>query len=291
MTLGYSSPLYALPCDLPALVSGLFGWKLPLDRAQSAQLASVKAALYAGFRRAAAATLAHRAALVAADADDGRELLRHAGAHGFLTAVTLDADDGGADLAPANALGVIDELPTGFVEVRLVLDRDGLGARHERTLSRLRRLMQPLRARDRRLLVELRTPSRDPVQTLRAMQRLQELEIEPDVWRLEPLGHDAARLAVAIARRDGRDRVGCTVLVDGDEDDVRRDLEAAARTPGFVGFSVEPALLEGDVAAWRAGLIGWDGLVARVAARYRGWIDAFEPAAREASRASVHLLA
>ncbi len=292
MPLGYSSPLYALSCAQRApLVGGLCGWQEPLDAAQTTQLASVKAALYSGFRRAAAATLAHRAALVVVDPDQGAELFRHAAAHGFITGITIDGD-GDIDPSPARALHIVDELPACFATTRLVVDAGGLGRRHERALARLRRLMPSLRARDRRLLVELRTPSRDPLRTLRAMLRLQELGIEPDVWMLDALPPDAARLCVAIARRDGRDRVGCMVLVEStDDEEAGRGLEAAARTPGFIGFGVEPALFAADVAAWRAGGFGWDGLVARVAERYRRFIDAFEPVARAAAHEPLHLQA
>jgi myo-inositol catabolism protein IolC len=277
MTLGYGSPLFALPCDQRApLVAGVFGWREPLSDAARAQVASVKAALYAGFRRAAAATQAHRAALVAVDPDWGVDLFRHAAAHGLLTAVTLDPPDGdAADVEPAAALRALDELPAPFAKVRVVADHGG--ARHTQIVARLGRLMAPLRARGRRLVVELRAG--DAHETLHAMRRLQDDGIDPDVWILDPLDPESAQLATTIARRDGRERVGCLVQLGADDARAPREVAAAACVAGFIGFGVEPALLRADVESWRDGAATWDDLVALVAGRYHAFIDAFTPRA------------
>jgi hypothetical protein len=294
MTLGYAAPLFALPCDQRGpLVAGAFGWRGPLPPAARVQVAAVKAALYAGFRRAAAATRAHRAALVAVDPDWGVDLFRHADAHGILTAVTLDPPDGDAgDVEPWAALAAIDEVPAPFAKVRVVVDEGG--TRYARIVARLGRLMVPLRARDRRLVIELRTG--EALVTLRVMQRLQDDGIDPDVWILDPMQPDMARHATVIAHRGGRDHVGCLVQLGGDDPRAPRDVAAAACMAGFIGFGVEPTLLRADVDKWRAGRVTWDGLVALIAERYRAFIDAFAPQcamhadACAAQRESTHIL-
>jgi Uncharacterized protein conserved in bacteria (DUF2090) len=269
MSLGYSAPLYALPCDQgPALVGGVFGWQAPLDAVQQAQLASVKSAMYAAFRRAISATLARRAALIVVDPDEGTEIFRHAAGHGFLTAMPLSGD-GELD---------VDAVPATFAKLSVRAD----------DCDRLRQRLPP-RARQRQLLVELLGVPRHPEATLRAIKRLQDTGVEPDVWLLEPLSADSARLAAALARRDGRDGVGCMVLVRGDGASALGDLQNAAAVPGFIGFSVDPAVFRADVEAWRAGLSTWDALVTQVAERYRAWIEAFEHAAREAGSRAASL--
>ncbi|MGZ3441413.1 MAG: 2-deoxy-5-keto-D-gluconate 6-phosphate aldolase domain-containing protein, partial [Polyangia bacterium] len=228
------------------------------------------------------ATQTHRAALVAVDPDWGVDLFRHAEAHGLLTAVTLDPPDGdAADVEPWAALGALDEIPAPFAKVRVIVD--GGGTRYAQIVARLGRLMAPLRARGRRLVVELRAG--DALVTLRVMQRLQDDGIDPDVWILDPLQPEMARRATAIARRDGRDRVGCLVQLGGDDPRAPRDVAAAACRAGFIGFGVEPALLRADVEAWRAGLVTWDGLVALIASRYRAFIDAFTSTAEAGAAA------
>ena len=273
MSLGYAAPLYALSCDQRApLIETLLGVGGPLDRASRTQLMAVKAALYAGFRRAGAVTGTHRAGLVVVDPEWGLDIYRHASAHGSLTAVTLDPIDGdAAELEPAAAVRALDEVPAPFAKVRFGV---ALGPRFERALAQLSRLMPAVRARARRLAVELRGDWRF---ALHAMQRLQDAGVEADVWILDPLEGEALALAAAIARRDGRDGVCCLVQLGGDDMSARRDAQAAARAPGFIGFGVDPALMHGDVQAWRAGWVTWDGLVAHVAARYCALIDLFAP--------------
>jgi myo-inositol catabolism protein IolC len=286
MTVGYSSPLYTLSCDQRApLVSGLFGWHEPLDAGARAQVAAVKSALYAGFRRAAAANQAHHAALIAVDPDWGVDIFRHAASHGFLTAVTLDPPDGdAADLELTDALAALDEMPAPFAKVRVVAD--GNAARHAGAMARLGRLMAPLRARHRRLILELH--ALDSLLALRTMQRLQSEGIDPDVWILDPLDAELARLASEIARRGGRDDVSCVVQLGGDDVRAHRDVVTAACVDGFVGFGVAPALLRADVAGWLAGALSWDELVAFIAARYGAFIDAFEPLAQKTHAAAQH---
>ena len=270
MSIGTPSPLYALGCEQRApLLDGLFGWRAPMTASACAQVAAVKAALYAGFRRAAAAIDVRHDALVTVDPDWGGDIFRHATARGFLTAVTLDPFDGdAADLDVCAALRAMDELPAPFAKVSLVADASG--ARHARAIAQLRRLMVPLRARGRRLVVELRG---DPLVALHAMRRLQDGGIEPEVWMLDPLDGEAARLAAAMARRDGRQGVRCLVLLRGDPGRAQKDA-ATAGGAGVLGFGIDPSLWRADVDAWRAGVVTWDGLVWRVAGSCRGYVEA-----------------
>ncbi len=52
-----------------------------------------------------------------------------------------------------------------------------------------------------------------------AIAELQDGGIEPDVWKIEGLDSRAAcEAVVAVARRGGRDRVGCIVLGRGEDE-------------------------------------------------------------------------
>ena len=55
MITGYTRPLYLLPFDHRAsYISGLFGWKEPLNVEQMVTVANSKHIIYAGFQRAIA---------------------------------------------------------------------------------------------------------------------------------------------------------------------------------------------------------------------------------------------
>ena len=112
-------------------------------------------------------------------------------------------------------------------------------------------------------------------QTLRA---LQDAGIEPDVWKVEGLDNhaDGERL-VQIARRGGRDQVGCIVLGRGaDEAQVRSWLTVAAGVPGFIGFAVGRTSFWDAVAGYRTQTLTRVEAATQIARRLREWVDVFE---------------
>ena len=107
---------------------------------------------------------------------------------------------------------------------------------------------------------------------------LQDAGIEPDVWKVEGLdSHADGERIVKIARRGGRDGVGCIVLGRGaDEAQVRSWLTVAARVPGFIGFAVGRTSFWDAVAGYRAQTLTRVEAVAQIARRLREWVDVFE---------------
>ena len=112
-------------------------------------------------------------------------------------------------------------------------------------------------------------------QTLHAFQ---DAGIEPDVWKVEGLdSHADGERLVQIARRGGRDQVGCIVLGRGaDEAQVRSWLTVAAGVPGFIGFAVGRTSFWDAVAGYRAQTLTRVESVAQIARRLREWVDVFE---------------
>ena len=88
---------------------------------------------------------------------------------------------------------------------------------------------------------------------------------------------DDCERIVATARRDGRSGVGCIVLGrGGDADAVRAWLRTAASVDGFIGFAVGRTTFWEAVAGWRDGSLAREAAVAKIAERYRGWVETFE---------------
>jgi myo-inositol catabolism protein IolC len=111
-----------------------------------------------------------------------------------------------------------------------------------------------------------------------AIEELQDAQVEPDLWKVEGLdrSEDCANL-VAAARRNGRDNVSCIILGRGEDDKkVREWLTTAAGVPGFVGFAVGRTDFWDPLVNWLAQKITRDEAVARVANRYREFVDIFE---------------
>jgi myo-inositol catabolism protein IolC len=119
-----------------------------------------------------------------------------------------------------------------------------------------------------------------PSLMVHAIQELQEAQVEPDIWKIEGLERreDCAKV-VSVARRDGRDDVGCIILGRGEDDKkVREWLATAASVPGFVGFAVGRTDFWEPLVGWLAKKITREDAVAEVARRYREFVDIFEKA-------------
>ena len=117
-----------------------------------------------------------------------------------------------------------------------------------------------------------------PALMQQAIQAFQAAGVEPDVWKIEGLdGRDDCERIVRMARRDGRDGVGCIVLGRGaDEARVRSWLATAASVEGFIGFAVGRTTFWDAVAAYRARRLTRSDAVTQIARRLRDWVDIFE---------------
>ena len=111
-----------------------------------------------------------------------------------------------------------------------------------------------------------------------SLQSLQDAGIEPDVWKVEGLDkHADGERMVQIARRGGRDQVGCIVLGRGADDaKVRGWLTVAAGVPGFIGFAVGRTSFWDAVSGYRAQTLTRAAAATQIAGRLREWVDVFE---------------
>ena len=111
-----------------------------------------------------------------------------------------------------------------------------------------------------------------------AIKDLQAGGVKPDVLKIEGLDErDDCERIVTMARREGRDGVGCIVLGRGaDEARVRRWLATAASVEGFIGFAVGRTTFWDAVAGYRARTLTRNEAAAQIARRLRDWVDVFE---------------
>jgi myo-inositol catabolism protein IolC len=98
------------------------------------------------------------------------------------------------------------------------------------------------------------------------------------VWKIEGLDlREDCEKIVAMARRDGRKKIGCIILGRGsDEQSVLRWLKTAADVPGFIGFAVGRTTWWEAMAAWRAKVISSDAAISQIAQRFSRWAEVFE---------------
>jgi myo-inositol catabolism protein IolC len=302
MTRGYNKPLYILPFDhRGSFETKMFGWEGVLTPDQTAQIAAAKRVIYDGFIAAIANGVAEEKAGILVDEQFGAAILQDAKARGFTTACPAEKSgqeefdfEYGDDFAAH-----IESFQPTFCKVLVRYNPEGDQALNRRQSARLKQLSDYLHGGGHSLFMfELLVPPEKsqldefkgdkkaydldlrPSLMVQAIQELQEAQVEPDVWKIEGLDRreDCANI-VSVARREGRDDVGCIILGRGEDDKkVREWLTTAASVPGFVGFAVGRTDFWEPLVGWLAKKITQEDAVAEVARRYHEFVDIFEKA-------------
>jgi myo-inositol catabolism protein IolC len=280
----------------------MFGWQSPLSPEQTAEIAAAKRVIYDGFKAAVTAGVPREKAGILVDEQFGAAILSDAAADGYTTACPAEKS-GQAEFDFEYGDGYaqhIEAFDPTFCKVLVRYNPEGDRTSNRRQAERLRRLSEYLEGRGRsRFMFELLVPA-EPAQLerakgdkhrydrelrpqlmRRAIEELQDAGIEPDVWKIEGLERrEDCESIVAIARRGGRDQVGCIILGRGEDDrKVREWLTTAAGVPGFIGFAVGRTVFWDPLVGWRENRTTREAAVAEIAGRYRGFADIFENAA------------
>jgi 5-dehydro-2-deoxygluconokinase len=299
---GFTEPLHILPFDhRGSFVSKMFGWKEPLSDKQTADIAAAKQVIYDGFLKAVADGVEKAKAAILVDEQFGAAILRDAARQGFHFAMCAEKSgqeefdfEYGNDFAKH-----IEEFAPTFCKVLVRYNPEGYPELNREQASRLRKLSEYLQKANRALFMfELLVPAERqqldklggdkkryddemrPGLMVRAIEELQNAGVEPDVWKIEGLDdREDCKKMVKVARREGRDNVGCIILGRGEDDaKVREWLTNAASVPGFIGFAVGRTDFWDPLVHWRAGKSSREEAVVEIAKRFREFVDVFEGA-------------
>jgi len=301
MITGYTRPLYLLPFDHRAsYISGLFGWKEPLNVEQMVTVANSKYVIYEGFQQAIADHVPKDHVGILIDEEFGSAILRDAVSKGYITVASVEKSGQeefefgyGEDFAQH-----IEAFHPTFAKVLVRYNPEGDGALNQRQVSRLARLSDYLHRAQTLFMFELLVPP-EPMQLeqvegdknaydlqvrprlmLRTIQALQDAGVEPDVWKIEGLDlqEDCVKV-VEMARRGGRNTVGLIVLGRGAERDrVVHWLKIAASVPGFIGFAVGRTSFWQPLVDFEAKRISRGEAATNIAHNFEEWIHVFEEA-------------
>ena len=299
---GFDQPLYVLPFDHRASFQrGMFGWKGTLAPEEAAQISAAKQVIYDGFKSAVAAGVPKEKAAILVDERFGAAILRDAAMNGYTTACAAEKSgqeefefEYGEEFAQH-----IEAVHPTFSKVLVRYNPEGDPALNQRQSADLRRLSDYLHGESSSLFMfELLVPPEKaqlaklegdkkaydlelrPGLMVETIRQLQNAQVEPDVWKVEGLDRrEDCEKIVAVARRDGRDHVGCIILGRGESDEkVREWLTTAAGVPGFIGFAVGRTDFWEPLTGWRDKKESREAAVAEIARRYREFVDVFESA-------------
>lgn len=299
MISGYTRLLYLLPFDHRAsYLSGLFGWKEPLNAEQMAAVSNSKQIIYAGFQQAIVDQVPKDRVGILVDEEFGSAILRDAVSKGYITAVSVEMSGQeefefayGQDFAQH-----IEAVHPTFAKVLVRYNPEGDAALNLRQISRLTRLSDYLHRTQTLFMFELLVPPERmqldqvagdtmaydlqlrPNLMVQAIQALQDAGVEPDVWKVEGLDRqqDCVKL-VDIARRGGRDTVSLIVLGRGAERErVVHWLKTAAQVPGFIGFAVGRTSFWQPLVDVEAKRISGEEAATQIAHNFEEWVHLFE---------------
>jgi myo-inositol catabolism protein IolC len=299
LALGYDKKLYILAFDHRGSFEKMFGisGRSPTTE-EAARISDAKSLIFEGFRRAVADGVPKDAAGVLVDGQYGPQVARAAKADGYLVAMPVEkSGQAEFDFEYGDAFGeVIEDFDPTFTKVLVRYNPEGDAAMNARQEERLRRLSDWLHGRDRKFLFELLVPAEPhqlaaaggdearydeetrPALMLQAIETLQEVGIEPDIWKIEGIeDREACRRIAELVRRGGRDRVSCVVLGRGASDEkVDAWLRAGSGLRGYIGFAIGRSIFGEAVKALAAGESDREAGAASIAAKYRRFVDVYE---------------
>lgn len=166
-------------------------------------------------------------------------------------------------------------------------DPPDLKERQERELLRLH---DAARRIGRELLVEIIAGKHGPLKpdtVPTVLQRLYDLGIKPDWWKLEPQRDTAAWRAIGetITRNDPYCRGIVLLGLEAPEDELEAAFAAAASEPQVKGFAVGRTIFNDAARRWLKGEISDDAAISDMASRFQRLVDAWQRVAGRAKAA------
>jgi myo-inositol catabolism protein IolC len=293
---GYTKTLAMLPFDHRAsYISGLFGWKEPLNVEQALTVAESKRVIYEGFQ---SARIPKEEAGILVDEQYGVSILRDAKQQGTITAVPVEKSGQdefdfvyGDDFAHH-----IEAMQPTFAKALVRYNPEGNRALNQRQTQHLKRLSDYLHQSPHLFLFELLVPAefhqleqvdhnKDTYDTqlrprlmVQAIEELRQAGVEPDVWKIEGLDQRAdCEKMVEAAHRNGGQNVGLIVLGRGaNQERVLHWLQTAASVPGFIGFAVGRTSFWKAVVDFEAKRLSREDAATQIARNFEEWNRSFE---------------
>lgn len=293
---GYTNKLAILPFDhRSSYISGLFGWKEPLNVEQALAVSGSKRVIYEGFQKA---RIPKEEAGILVDEQYGVGILRDAKQQGTITAVPVErSGQSEFDFVYGDDfVHHIEAMRPTFAKALVRYNPEGNSALNHRQTQRLKRLSDYLHQSPSLFLFELLVPAEfhqlelvdhdknaydtrlRPRLMAQAIEELHQAGVEPDVWKIEGLDQRAdCEKIVEVAHRNGGQNVGLIVLGRGaSQERVTHWLQTAASVPGFIGFAVGRTSFWNAVVDFEAKRLSRESAAAQIAQNFEAWNQSFE---------------
>jgi myo-inositol catabolism protein IolC len=298
MPIGYDKPLYILAFDhRGSFQKKFFGVAGEPDDEETARISDAKTVIYAGAKRAVDEGIPRGSAGALVDEQFGADIAKDAKASGLLLAMPVEkSGQDEFDFQYGEDFGKhIEGFDPDFSKVLVRYNPEAHQEMNVRQAERLRRLGEWLHEHGRRFLFELLVPptpeqiqaaggdedrwdkEERPKLMKRAIEDLQGLGVEPDIWKIEGIDRrEDCETISAATRAGGREGVACVVLGRG-ADDARVDhwLRMGSGVPGYIGFAIGRSIWWDPLKAFVDGNLGREEAAKQIAANYRRFIDVY----------------
>lgn len=234
--LGYNKNLFILPFDHRSSFAKMFGFK-NLTSEEKDYIRSAKKLIYEAFKKATSQSVPSNQAAILVDEEYGDEILKDAIAQGFTTLLTIEkSGQEGFDFEYGEEFAQhIEKYNPTFTKalIRYKPDADW---------TKLKILSEYCHTHGYKFLLEmvLGLSSPNAQNLIPAINELQALGIEPDVWKLEGMENknDYESVVAKIKERE-RQNVGLVILGRGEsKEKVEQWIKSGKDVKGVIGFAV-----------------------------------------------------
>jgi len=300
MALGYDGKLYILAFDhRGSFQKKMFGIEGDPTPEQTETISDAKKLIFEGMLEAVKRGAKAEATGVLVDEQFGSDIPEQAREHGLKLAMPVEkSGQNEFDFEYGEDFGAhIVKFDPDFSKVLVRYNPDDDPELNEPQLKRLRRLADWLHENERKFLFELLVPATEdqlakvegdedrydaelrPGLMRRAIEDIQKLGIEVDVWKIEGVEHhsDAEMLAEQARSGEGREGVKCVLLGRGaSTEKVEQWLRAAATVDGFIGFAIGRSIWWDALKAFLAKELDREAASSQIADNYLRFVGVYE---------------
>jgi myo-inositol catabolism protein IolC len=300
MALGYDGKLYILAFDhRGSFQKKMFGIEGDPTPEQTETISDAKKLIFEGMLEAVKRGAEAEATGVLVDEQFGSDIPEQAREHGLKLAMPVEkSGQNEFDFEYGEDFGAhIVKFDPDFSKVLVRYNPGDDPELNEPQLKRLRRLADWLHENERKFLFELLVPATEdqlakvegdedrydaelrPGLMRRAIEDIQKLGIEVDVWKIEGVEHhsDAEMLAEQARSGEGREGVKCVLLGRGaSTEKVEQWLRAAATVDGFIGFAIGRSIWWDALKAFLAKELDREAASSQIADNYLRFVGVYE---------------
>ncbi|KKQ29690.1 MAG: hypothetical protein US43_C0004G0034 [Candidatus Levybacteria bacterium GW2011_GWA1_37_16] len=282
--LGYKKNLFILPFDHRSSFIELFGFTNPdLSYGEKEIITKAKEIIYAAFKNAVEQEIPKEQAVILIDEEYGDKIIRDAISQGYNVILTTEKS-GQKEFTfeyEDNFAKHIEKYKPLFVKALIHYNPNDDPLSKMRQQQKLEILSNYCHENSYKFLLEVLVSPTDsqlkevngnkdlydsnirPNLTVKVMEELQNVNVEPDIWKLEGMeNEDSYKIISLQARKGERNNVGIVILGRSEnQEKVEKWIKSGNKIKGIVGFAVGRTVFWKPLIDYKNGKIGKEEII------------------------------